>query len=679
MAEGLLLATGVRRRWWPGARPSLVVTVVALVWLCWALVLGQLLGALGALQPGWLLLVGGLTAAPFLVPLPGWRRWRPGAALRRARGAWRLPHPDPRRSREDRWLTIATVAVVLTVAAVWVARTVIALHSGINDPDSLGYHLPFIATFAHSGSANQHQLLIPLYPVQLYPANDELLSAIALLFTRSMVFAVGKNLAFGALILVEAHALGDAYRSGRLAVAAAAVVLGFPVLAFSQPGEAVNDALMLLVLLGGLAVLAHARDRPAPYVLAMGAAGLALGVKFSAIVPAAALVVVAVVLLLARTGAHRGRSLVAGVVFSAATGASWYVRNIITYANPVPPVKVAFGPLRLKTIDSYTSKLSFSVGHYLARGQYLSVFAHGLVKSLGPVGVVVAVVSVVVALALARSGDGFLRGLSAFVVIATIGYVTTPAGAAGLPSQIPYAFIVNMHYAAPALLVAATAAAVVAAGSRWAWIFPTVGVVAVLTSIGPGQRIAVWAPQVGGRDFLVMTAAAAVGVAAVAVGLSAGRERLGAAVAAVALIVGVAGAAAAAERYPRRSTTDAVVTWAAHTPAASIGAWNADIADLYGPHARNRVTVLARLDDGGAVPIDTCQGWKQAIVAGHYQYSAVISGTAWMRWLDADPAFRRVAHDAATTVYQVVGPPDVSCPGQSNAGADFWLAPGYGI
>lgn len=50
-----------------------------------------------------------------------------------------------------------------------------------------------------------------------------------------------------------------------------------------------------------------------------------------------------------------------------------------------------------------------------------------------------------------------------------------------------------------------------------------------------------------------------------------------------------------------------------------------------------------------------------------------------MRWLAADPAFRRVAHDASTTVYQVVGRPDVAWPGQSNRGADFWLASGFGI
>lgn len=181
MAEGLLFATGVRRRWWPKAPASLAITVVSLSGICWSLVLGQLLGAMGLLKLPWLLLAGALPATPFLADLRG----RPG---QHGAAAWRLHRPDAqRRPREDQWLTIATVALVLLVAAVWVARTVIAIHGGINDPDSLGYHLPFMATFAHSGSANQHQLLLPLYPVQFYPANDELLSAIALLLTRSVV------------------------------------------------------------------------------------------------------------------------------------------------------------------------------------------------------------------------------------------------------------------------------------------------------------------------------------------------------------------------------------------------------------------------------------------------------------------------------------------------------------
>jgi hypothetical protein len=702
LGAGLVVADAVRRRWFASSGISLSVTVVALVWLCWALVLGQLLGAVGLLRPLPLVLAALVTAGAAL-----WAASRPTKpattepAANPTMPATTQPAADPtepattepateaspaapapyavRPGWQDQALTVATVVLVAVVAALWLARTVIALHGGIDDPDSLGYHLPLMATFAHTGYADQHRLLIPLYPVQFYPANDELLSAVALVLTRSVAFAALKNLVFGGLLLAAAHALGSAYRRGRVAVAATAVVLGLPVIAFSQAGEAVNDTLMLLALLGGLALLAHARDRPAPYLLALACAGVALGVKFSAIVPAAALAGLAVVLLVSRVAAHRWRWTAAGLALSALTGGSWYLRNAITYGNPVPPVRVALGPLHLRTIDSYEGRFSFSVGHYLVRDQYLGIFQHGLGHALGAVGVVICVAGLLGALLLMGRGDGFARGLSVFVAASLIGYLTTPAGAAGVRKQIPYAFVVNLHYAAPAVLVAVVAAAVLIVPEQWAWIVPVVGAVAVLTSIGTGQKIAVWAPQIGGGDFsLLLVAAGVAGVGAV-VWLLPGGRRWALVAAGLAALLAVIGAATIARTVRSRRATDAVDHWAASVPTSTIGAWVGNIADLYGPHARNRVTVLARTVDGGAVPIDSCQSWKEAVIAGGYQYTAVIAGSAWANWSNADPAFRRVAHDLATTVYQVVGTPDLACPGQTNFGADFWLAPGYGI
>ena len=101
-----------------------------------------------------------------------------------------------------------------------------------------------------------------------------------------------------------AHALGKAFRAGVVSVAAAAIVLGLPVIAFSQPGEAENDSLVLLSLMAALAFLAYARDRPAPYVLAMACAG-AHSVQFSAIPPVLALGIFALVLLSTRVPTHR--------------------------------------------------------------------------------------------------------------------------------------------------------------------------------------------------------------------------------------------------------------------------------------------------------------------------------------------------------------------------------------
>ena len=97
-----------------------------------------------------------------------------------------------------------TTVLVVLVAAIWIARTIIAVHRGINDPDSLSYHIPFAVTFAQTGFANQHLYSFPSQGDQFFPANDELLSAIALVLTRSIVFAVVKNLLFGGFVLVAA-------------------------------------------------------------------------------------------------------------------------------------------------------------------------------------------------------------------------------------------------------------------------------------------------------------------------------------------------------------------------------------------------------------------------------------------------------------------------------------------
>ncbi|HEX3541304.1 MAG TPA: hypothetical protein VHT75_12800 [Acidimicrobiales bacterium] len=700
VASGLLVAVTLWRRVFGNWRGSLAVTAVALIWLCWALVVAQLLGAIGLLRSLPLVVAAVASAVAAVALAGGW----PGGW----RGVSRISvvdtteiHDTPAASPlagaspgadavapagwQDTALTVGVVVLVLLVAAVWAARTVIALRRGINDPDSLGYHLPFMATFAHSGYADQHRLLIPLYPVQFYPANDELLSAVALLLTRSVAFAALKNLLFGALVVVAAHAIGRRYRAGRLAVAGAAVVLGFPVIAYSQPGSAVNDSLMLFALLGGLAVLAHAGDRPAPYLLALAAAGLALGVKFSAIVPAAALAALAVVLLVARVGRRRVPWTVAGLLTSAAIGGSWYLRNAISNRNPVPPDRLGLGPVHLTTVTSYLGRTAFSVAHYLIHGRYLAVFGHSAVRALGPVGVVLALAGVVAALvvlvapsvlAQGAGGDGFLRGLAAFCLAGLAGYFVTPAGAAGTAAQIPYAITVNLHYAAPALLAGILLATLAAARWRASWIVPLVGLAAVLTSFGPGRSIAVWFPEVGGHRFLLLAGAAAAGGAAA---LASSRRRFQSALRPLVALTAAAtlvGLVAIAGQTPSHEAGDEVVQWAAQGPPTSVAAWIANIADLYGPHARNRVTVVAALDHGAAVPVDTCQGWKQAVVAGHFPYTAVIAGTAWARWLRADPAFAPVAKDAGTTVFRVVGAPDLACAGQTNSGADFWVVPG---
>jgi hypothetical protein len=154
-----------------------------------------------------------------------------------------------------------------------------------------------------------------------------------------------------------------------------------------------------------------------------------------------------------------------------------------------------------------------------------------------------------------------------------------------------------------------------------------------------------------------------------------------------ATLAGVAGVTMIVGRYPSRSTTEPVVRWAATVRGARIAIWIGNIPDLinignlYGPEARNDVVILNRVIDGNVIPIESCEGLKQAVVDGHFEYTAASFGTAGYHWLLSDPAFRVVADDTrgASTfdldhlrrnnavVFQLIGQPDIDCPGQASA------------
>lgn len=684
VAAGLVVSVTAKRLFFPAWRGCLAVTTVALLWLCWALGLGQLLGAVGLVRRMALLTTAVLSAGAAV----GLRR----RAERPGQGQTVLPAPSVAAKQTgglaDHAITVATVMLVLLVAAIWIARTAIAVHRGINDVDSLGYHLPFIVTFAHSGYADQHRILIPLLPVQFFPGNDELLAAMALAITQSLAFAAIKNLIFGALVLVSAYALGETFGAARLAVAATAIALGFPIVAFSQPGEAINDTLLLLLFVGGLAVLANARDRPAPYVLTMACAGLAIGIKASGIVPATGLAVLAVALLMARVPSHRWRWTGAGLLAAAALGGSWYLRNFIDYGNPEPPIGIGIGPFHLKAIHGVDAAIGYSVAHYAFHGRLLGVFARGLFRGLGPLFIVTAALCLLGIVAAYQSRDRFLLGLSIVAVVSFLGYLVTPAGAFGAPGAVPESFVINLHYAIPALLAGALGGAIALARWHWAWTLPAVGVVAVASGISRGRGISVWAPEIGGPGFALLLAAAGVGTMVSLVWWHPSLGRLKRPLAVAGSALALVAVPVIADRYPLRRSTDPVANWAASVHDAHIAAWNANVGDLYGRQAQNQVAILSRLLEGAAVPIDTCPTWMRALRDGHFQYTAVIGTSAWSRWLGADPAFRLVADELVgatrdelntarrfdTKVFQIVGTPDVGCPGQVDTGADFWRA-----
>ena len=654
LGSGAAVSLTVTKVFLPAWRGSIGAVAAVLVGVCWALVLGQLLGAVGWLRTAPLLTAA--VASAVAVVVAGRRAWTvepPGEH----------PDDDGPAAPESPALLVATLLLVALVAALWTVRTVIAVRRGINDPDSLGYHVPFAATFAQTGFADQHRYVLPGLPVHFYPANDELLSALALVLTKSVVFATVKNLILGGLVLLAAHAAGQAHRAGLLAVSGAATILGMPVATFSQPGEAVNDVFAVFVLLGGVAVLAHARERPAPYVLALACAGAAYGTKFSAIAPAVALGAVALWLLVARVRSRRLLSAAAGVAASLALGGSWYLRNTLAFGNPLPPARLGIGPFQLEQIKTQVLGNSFSVAWYLLRGEALGDFWDGLSQAVGPLFLAVLAAVVVGLVGALRSGDGFRRGLGVLAALAIVGYLTTPASAFG-PRGDPAGFVINVHYAIPALVIAMVAAGIALARWRGAVALPAVGLVAVATGVPAGQRMAFWSPEIGGRAFALIVVAALACGAVAWMSTRPSLLRWMRAAAAGALLLAAVAVVVVARQYPRNTAVDPIQQWAANARPTRIGGWVPEAALLYGPGATNEVVMLTRLYEGAPLPIDTCPAWMRAVREGGFPFTGVVPDTKWQRWLQADPAFQLVAERKGhAAIYRVAGPPSERCPG----------------
>ena len=91
------------------------------------------------------------------------------------------------------------------------------------------------------------------------------------------------------------------------------------------------------------------------------AAGLALGVKDTLIVPVAALTVGVIVM--APRG-QRGREGAVWCVVVLATGGYWYARNLVYAGNPLPNVHLGFGPIRIADIARHNrmDDVAFSRG-----------------------------------------------------------------------------------------------------------------------------------------------------------------------------------------------------------------------------------------------------------------------------------------------------------------------------
>jgi hypothetical protein len=463
---GVVAAVGLGgywlRRWivpeFTGALARLADAVIAVALLVLSL---ELLGTLSILRLGWVVLVTialGLAAAAL-------------GYAKAPRDGERLGVPAPRVQATA--LLIALGVASFTVAE-WTFPSQLSLDQGMFGGDTTWYHMPFAARIAQDASTVHLHFTDPLRLAPwFYPQSSELIHAWGIVLFKNDWLSPLINMVWIAIALLAAWCVGRPYKVGPATLVAAAIVLDAGVMIETQPGEGRNDIMGLAFLIAFAAFLinGHQRRAPAtgavqdapeadaplldkgPLVLAGIAAGLAASVKFTFLVPVAAIAVGVVVF------SGKGRRWTSAWVMAVpmlVVGGYWYLRAVIkTGGNPIPITK--FGPLQLPTPDQMPldPRPRFAVAHYLTDPTiYRRWFFPQLDNAFGPLWPLILIIAVAAAVFLVvRSRNKILRVVAAAALATALVYVFTPLTAAGQEGS-PTGFFTNTRYLVPGLVLA---------------------------------------------------------------------------------------------------------------------------------------------------------------------------------------------------------------------------------
>jgi hypothetical protein len=499
----------------------------------------ELLGSLSILRLGWIVVV--CIAVGLLSALLGWRK-------------------APREDREVSAPQVQNIALLIALAvasftvAEWTFPSQLALDQGMFGGDTTWYHMPFAARFAQEHSIVHLHFTDPLrLAAWFYPQSSELIHGSAIVIFKTDWLSPLINLFWLSIALLAAWCIGRPYKVGPATLVAGAIVLDAGVMIETQPGEGRNDIMGLAFLLAFAAFLinAHQRRAPAegaavqdapelgaplldkgPLVVAGIAAGLAISVKFTFLIPVVAIGLGVIVF------SGRGRRLTTAWVLGLSTfvaGGYWYVRAAIkTGGNPIPTT--GLGPLHLPQPDQMPldPRPRFAVAHYLTEPTiYRKWFFPQLDNAFGPLWPLILIVAVAAVVYIAwRSRNVILRVIALAALATALVYLVTPLTAAGQEGS-PTGFFTNTRYLVPGLVLAMVLVPIarpLRAPDRRAWqtllFFTAVYAITVLTTPRwyPGFIVGtvfltlalVWAPAGLGwaRSRRVMSRAAVAGAAA---------------------------------------------------------------------------------------------------------------------------------------------------------------------
>ena len=171
---------------WSGA-PAVLVDVVLV--LSTLVLTAEVLGTVGLLRL--VPLTGSLVLVSWLCWLLARRShgWLPaGAEGVSGEGASTSHAAVPRNAPARLFVALALTSVVV---ADWSSRTVDALHHGMTTPDTIWYHMPFMARFAQTGSITALHFVDFHSSIAFYPENGELVHALGIVFLSNDVLSPG--------------------------------------------------------------------------------------------------------------------------------------------------------------------------------------------------------------------------------------------------------------------------------------------------------------------------------------------------------------------------------------------------------------------------------------------------------------------------------------------------------
>jgi len=582
-----------------------------------------------------------------------------------------------RPSRSARFVALSAVSLVV---ADWGSRTADAVHHGMSTPDTLWYHMPFAARFVQDGSITALHFVdagVDLgSEVPFYPANGELVHALGIMFFGTDVLSPLVNLGWLALLLLAAWCVGRPFGAGPVTLTGGAVLMATPGLVATQPGGAYTDIVGLALLVSAVALLLSSdvgvsRSYQPGMLIAALAAGLALGTKFTFILPVAALTLGVIGVSPRGTRVLRGSSW---GVFVLLTGGFWYVRNIVAIGNPLPsPLHV--GPIRLSSPPTPPETTVFS---FLFNGHdWRQWLFPGIRESLGPAWWAIAAMSVAGLLIGAFATSSPIRRMLSLVGIASgIAFVFTPQilTLPGFYPHQPYNFVFNLRYSFASVvfgLVILPVIPITATFRRQWFLLGSYGLVVIVTQLDSTLwPLRLLSPQfqqpITGIDSLI---GLIIGVMVFAIGsvmlLDKGNRAWASpsrlALVAVPLAVILFGLSAEhvylADRY-KNEPLSPLYTWAAHlrnSRIAIIGAYSNISYPLYGQDDSNYVNIVGKSGPTGSFePVRTCSDLRRTLNENHFAYLIIVAaGIAETRepsasdrtqWITQDPQARLIFH-----------------------------------